>query len=278
MMIAAILKPMKHKTALLLTFALLASVFPLRAEISEPDNVLYGSIVIDDTIVTAARTDVVVEARRTPTGPAVARYRMGSNPALGDFYSLRIPVESVGLTTQPDASTVGQSLVIVLMDWEGQKGEANYDILDRGAALRVDFGIAVDDSDQNGLPDSWEIARFGGIGQNPNGDDDDDGQSNLNEWIAGTHPRDGEDVFRLDPNQEGGLARVSFVALRAEGPGYENKNRFYALESKADLAPGSWTGVNGFTNIIGDNQNVSHQSETTFATEFFRGKVWLEDR
>jgi len=45
------------------------------------------------------------------------------------------------------------------------------------------------DTDSDGLPDSWEITYFGNItSQNGTGDPDGDGQSNLQEYQAGTHP------------------------------------------------------------------------------------------
>ncbi len=46
------------------------------------------------------------------------------------------------------------------------------------------------DLDQNGLPDAWERQYFGQIHVDPNADADDDGMSNLAEYIAGTNPTD----------------------------------------------------------------------------------------
>ena len=46
------------------------------------------------------------------------------------------------------------------------------------------------DTDNNGLPDAWELAYFGAIGQDPNADSDGDGVSNLNEYLDGTNPED----------------------------------------------------------------------------------------
>jgi hypothetical protein len=44
------------------------------------------------------------------------------------------------------------------------------------------------DSDENGLPDIWERVYFGHIGVNPNGDQDGDGLSNLQEYQYHTNP------------------------------------------------------------------------------------------
>ena len=65
-----------------------------RADVTEPDNVIYGAITLGATPVTAAQTDVVIEARKTTNGSVVSSYRMGENPAFGDAYSLEIPLEA----------------------------------------------------------------------------------------------------------------------------------------------------------------------------------------
>jgi hypothetical protein len=44
------------------------------------------------------------------------------------------------------------------------------------------------DSDGDGLPDDWETVHFGGLGAAPPGDPDGDGNTNLDEWRAGTDP------------------------------------------------------------------------------------------
>jgi hypothetical protein len=53
------------------------------------------------------------------------------------------------------------------------------------------------DSDTNGLPDVWELARFGHIGVNPNDDPDQDGFTNLQEYLADTDPLDGTSYLRI---------------------------------------------------------------------------------
>lgn len=65
-------------------------------------------------------------------------------------------------------------------------------LTDRGRVERIDLTVAIApiDSDGNGLLDTWEIAHFGSIGQDPNDDPDGDGMTNLEEQKAGTDPND----------------------------------------------------------------------------------------
>lgn len=55
---------------------------------------------------------------------------------------------------------------------------------------RITVRTAAEDLDGNGLPDDWERQNFGRTGVDPNDDPDGDGLTNMQEYLAGTHPRD----------------------------------------------------------------------------------------
>ena len=61
------------------------------------------------------------------------------------------------------------------------------------AAVSMNLNVvAPPDTNANGLPDAWEAAY--GV-TNPNADDDDDGQTNLQEYFAGTNPTNAASVL-----------------------------------------------------------------------------------
>jgi len=63
------------------------------------------------------------------------------------------------------------------------------------------------DQNNNGLDDGWELRYFGRLGVDPNADPDGDGQTNLQEFLAGTDPLDPSSVLRIT-RVEGGSAIV----------------------------------------------------------------------
>ena len=258
---------------------LLALFTTARAEIPEPDNIVYGTITLDNVAVTAARTDVVVEARRETNGPAIASYRMGSSSQAGNFYSLRLKLESIAPAFDPDASQLGANLFIVVRDASGVRAQATYTIAERGQFQRLDFGTAVPvpDSDGDGLPDAWETLYFGGLNQNA-ASIGANGLSALQNYIAGTNPNDPNSGFELSVALAGGQKIISFLALRAEGAAYAGKNRYYTLQSSSNLVAGSWTAVPGFIQVTGNNQAVIYQTAGAATPGFYRATVWLEDQ
>ena len=258
-----------------LLFILLASATATSlATIPEPDNILYGNITLGSATVTSAMTNVVIEARRTANGPAIASYRMGSDPQVGNYYSLKIPVESVAPILGTNASQTGDALVILLRDLSGIRAQTNFTIAERGFVQRLDFGMAVADSDQDGLPDEWELLQLGHLGQTPGGLTT-NGQTVLTHFIAGTDPTDPNAGFRLRIELTNNLKRVWFIAARAEGPGYTGLRRLYTLQYRPVLNAGFWTDVPGYIAIEGTNQTVNYFTANV-GLGYYRGCILLE--
>jgi Ricin-type beta-trefoil lectin domain-like/Bacterial TSP3 repeat len=68
-------------------------------------------------------------------------------------------------------------------DW----GDARERHVKMVAALRYDMGIVVD-SDNDGLPDDWEMFNFGNLNQTGTGDPDGDGMTNADEYATDSNP------------------------------------------------------------------------------------------
>lgn len=274
---------MKHPKARKLDAVARALLIPIsvflfhsaRAELKEPDNVLYGAITISNVAVTAARTDVVVEARRLIDGSAVASYRMGANPRIGNFYALEVRLESQPPVSDSAASQTGDSLIIVVSDASGVRGQTTHILGERGQVQRVDFGTALPDSDGDTLPDAWELLHFGNLNQNGNSIAA-NGATVLQNFISGADPSSTNGLFKLNVAISNNQRIVSFLARRAEGTGYEGRTRFYSLETGAGLTAVSWTGVANFTNVLGNNQTLLFQTTSTNSPIFYRGHVWLQ--
>ena len=75
------------------------------------------------------------------------------------------------------------------------------------------------DQDGDGLPSWWEQLYFdGGTNAAPSEDSDLDHMSNLQEWIAGSNPRDSNSFLAADMAWQGGALRLS-SRRRKHGPG-----------------------------------------------------------
>jgi hypothetical protein len=253
-------------------FCLLTSAFAL---LPEPDNILYGSITLDGQPVTASRTDIVVEARRLISGPAIASYRMGSSPQAGDFYTLRLAMESLSPLSDPNASLVGEGLFIVVTDSTGLRLQTGYSVAVPGTVQRLDFGAAVSDADGDGMPDAWETLVLGSTALGANSLTA-NGQTAFHNYVAGSNPNDSNTTFQVGVSTDNLQVQVSFFARRAQGIGYENRTRTYTLESAPNLDGGTWFTITGLTNILGNDQDVLYFETRTNSPLFYRARVALQ--
>ncbi len=246
------------------------------ADIPAPDNLLYGTITLDGQPIGGSHTNITIEARRTLGSAPIASYRMGSDPDFGAFYVLKLRLEELSPISASDASLVGNSLFIVVRDTSGVRSNATFQIPERGTVARVDFGATPSgDTDNDGLPDAWELAQFGNLNRNgaflgANG------QTALANYLAGTDPNNPNDQFRLTITQTTPNKFVSFLARQTAGAGYEGRSRYYALEYTTNAA-GPWLGVAHRTNILGNNSTITYQATEPGTPVFYRGQVRLQN-
>ena len=186
--------------AIVSSFVIHHSSLPCPAALPEPYNLLYGAIEMDGHWVTAADTDVTVQARRLPTGASIASYRMGSQPSATNFYALKVSLESPAPADIMKAAGTGTTLYITVLKGTMVKNQLEYEMGSRGAVMRLDFGNI--DTDGDGLPDGWEQAYLFGLQSGAEDDPDGDGVSNREEYRLGTNPSRADARHPADLNQD----------------------------------------------------------------------------
>jgi hypothetical protein len=148
-----------------------------------------------------------------------------------------------------------------------------------GESTRIDLTLGVD-SDGDGLPDVWEeilISMLGGTNTleeiRPEDDSDQDGMSNMDEYLAGTYAFDANDVFKLYVKEIAEDRTVfNFLGI---------KDRSYQIQQSSDLR--TWKSCSftvpaeGVEERTFFNATVSSVLEvevvSTNAVRFFRGFV-----
>ena len=108
-----------------------------------------------------------------------------------------------------------------------------------GAATLRDFGRTPSrgfanylDSDNDGIPDAWEMAKgLDPLVSDADGDADGDGQSNLWEYRTGTDPQDAASVFATEIKADTAGYLIRFAA---------QQDVTYTVQVKDDLLTGAW--------------------------------------
>ncbi len=123
------------------------------------------------------------------------------------------------------------------------------------------------DADHDGLPDAWEIQYLGGTNAMANADADGDGQSNLQEYLAGTNPTNANSVLRITYAARDEMTPDSMTLHWDSVP-----TRCYTIESRDSLgAMDSWTDLVSLG--LGSN-SATFNVGVTNQTEFYRIRAY----
>ena len=129
-----------------------------------------------------------------------------------------------------------------------------------GQYVRVESIPVLPDSDNDDLPDAWEIQFARGLGILSGTEDaDEDGQSNLQEYLSGTDPLDAGDVLGLTLHVTTSAGNVQFPTKAGHS---------YRLEQHGALGSGGWTAVNT-SNVPGTGAPVVIQLPADSSNVYF---------
>ena len=120
-----------------------------------------------------------------------------------------------------------------------------------------------EDVDSDNMADDWEVIYFGNTNRDGTADLDNDGQSDLNEFKAGTDPGDPSSLLAITSV----WANVSDVIISW----YSASNKSYALTSTTNLA----AGFADFTNSLPATPPINAFTVTSdgVKSRFYRVRV-----
>jgi len=127
------------------------------------------------------------------------------------------------------------------------------------------------DDDNDGIPDVWETAK----GLDPMNasdaglDPDHDGFSSLEEYVADTHPLDGDSMFQVSSLGQACGGQAGFIV------GFDSAvGRLYAVEYRDDLLAGTWQSLTN--NVPGTGAEICIQDDDAVQNRFYRIKARMQ--
>jgi CubicO group peptidase (beta-lactamase class C family) len=105
-------------------------------------------------------------------------------------------------------------------------------------------------------------------------DQDGDGLSSWQEYIAGTHPTNPASVLDVHVTWSDGQWLVTLPTVET-GARHEGLNRYYSLESRTGLVGVGWEPVPGLTDVRGTGQVLIWTNPAGASNRFYRGSVRL---
>ncbi|MCK5850447.1 MAG: hypothetical protein KAH23_05985 [Kiritimatiellae bacterium] len=170
-----------------------------------------------------------------------------------------------------DIGSVGNPAALDLLDTPRPlDGDANGSVVaDAGA---YEFIHPDADTDNDSMPDAWElIYSIDPLTNNASDDDDDDNRSNLDEYIADTNPTNAMDYLQIDIGSNTNTHGTIVVCWRS------SNNRLYTLRHNTNLLLiNLWTNITGLSSTNGTGNIMSFTNTLATHPEFYRIKASLK--
>ena len=239
--------PATPRIALASFCALISFLTPTAADgIPEPDLVLYGAVINTRSNANLRLGHGTLTWTFEPLGggsPIVVRTDL-ANIDNQFSYILRLSAETPIPGFNPTVNTLPLTPSPIaydraLVSWEGlpvtfaDPGQTltTVSTADRGRLERIDLYVSVPIViDANGLPVDWELLYFGRTGIDAAADADNDGMSNLAEYLAGTDPTDPDSALAFTE------ATLISGGIRLGWP--TTGNQTYIVQRSVDLSQG----------------------------------------
>lgn len=249
----------------IIVFVLVFSCEYIFARIPEPDTILIGTLVGNNGETIVSRESQKIIVRAVVDGATLATAEVPTTN--GDKFILRVPMDD-GVAPRIIGTAKSSDRIKLFVD----NNETNLSIepkenefggieipVGRGnvlmLSLSVPDNILSDDINNNSIPDSWEefysTSRNGYAGISLKSDDsgldnDNDGFTNREEYIAGTDPQDETGVFKITSvkipethsknlNDENMFSKESNASLRITFAPMVN-GRLYTLRRSTDIS------------------------------------------
>ena len=131
--------------------------------------------------------------------------------------------------------------------------------------------LSADDTDGDGLPDSWELQYFGKLSQDSNDDPDGDGFSNKQEYAAGTDPTNGASYLHITAiAREKNNIRVTWMM----GAGKTNVLQVVNGGTTGSFSVNNFTDLFAVTNTVGTATNyLDVGAATNSPSRFYRVRL-----
>ena len=159
-----------------------------------------------------------------------------------------------GQSTQPVMAKDGRT--VFFQSFAGDLVEGDYN--ERRDIFVVKLGVG--DSDNDGMDDDWEVAQFGNLNRDGAGDHDGDGQTDLQEFLAGTNPTSGSSILRVLTVTPLGGGNTTVVWSAVVG-------RDYVVQFKDSLG-GNWSNASGVIEANSTSMSFAHNSSS--AQRYYR--------